>query len=319
MKVPKPFLSTIISLQFLLLLFISFTISCSDNINLDSDKAKYVGYLNCANCHQNETTLWKESDHFMAMKIANKNTVLGDFNNASIENYGVTSKFFERENKYFTYTEGPDGEMGEFEIKYTFGVRPLQQYLIEFPNGKLQTLPFCWDSRPKDEGGQKWFHIYPDERVTPDDELYWTHINQNWNYMCADCHSTNLKRNYDVTTRNYNTTWSEINVSCEACHGPGSVHVQWAEEFERGNRSEVERDKGFAITLKDPNRNSWVLDKDSVIARRILPKENDVLIEACAPCHSRRTSLVKNYEFGKPLLDTHNPGVLREIFWAPNY
>jgi hypothetical protein len=48
---------------------------------------------------------------------------------------------------------GPNGKLGVFEVKYTFGVYPLQQYLIEFPDGRLQVLSIAWDSRPKGKGG----------------------------------------------------------------------------------------------------------------------------------------------------------------------
>ena len=79
------------------------------------------------------------------------------------------------------------------------------------------------------QGGQRWFHLYPDEKIAHDDELHWTGINQNWNWMCADCHSTNLRRNYDLSTDSYqHDLLGARTSSCEACHGPGSRHVAWA-------------------------------------------------------------------------------------------
>ena len=113
-------------------------------------------------------------------------------------------------------------------MKYTFGVDPLQQYLIELPGGRLQALSIAWDTRPKAKGGQRWFHLYPSERIDFRDELHWTGINQNWNSMCAECHSTDVRKGYAPASRTYQTTWSEIDVSCEACHGPASRHVAWA-------------------------------------------------------------------------------------------
>ena len=47
--------------------------------------------------------------------------------------------------------------------------------------------------------------------------------------MCASCHSTGLRKNYELADDSYDTEFFEINVSCEACHGPGSRHVPWAE------------------------------------------------------------------------------------------
>jgi hypothetical protein len=150
------------------------------------------------------------------MDHATDKTVLGDFNNRSFVHHEITTRFYKRNGKFLVFTEGQDGVMQEYEVRYAFGVRPLQQYLVEFSGGRYQTLPFCWDARPKQDGGQRWFHIYRDERIEPEDILFWTKVSQNWNHMCAECHSTNLRKHFDAETKTYNTTWSEIDVSCEA-------------------------------------------------------------------------------------------------------
>ena len=154
--------------------------------------------------------------------------MLGDFDDAGFDYYGVHSRFFRKDGKFLVETDGPDGKLAMFEVKYTFGVDPLQQYLVEFPDGRLQALSLAWDSRPKDEGGQRWFHLYPNEEIKHDDILHWTKLNQNWNFMCAECHSTGVRKNYDAANDRFATTWAEISVGCEACHGQGSRHVAWA-------------------------------------------------------------------------------------------
>jgi Cytochrome c554 and c-prime len=190
--------------------------------------AQYVGSSACASCHGKETAEWQESQHHDAMARASEQSVLGNFNNAKFTYARITSTFFKRDGKFFVNTDGQDGKLRDYEIKYTFGVMPLQQYLIEFPDGRLQALSIAWDARPKTEGGQRWFHLYPNERITYDDELHWTRPSQNWNFMCADCHSTDIRKNYDPATDKFQTRWAEISVGCEACHGPGSNHVAWA-------------------------------------------------------------------------------------------
>jgi cytochrome c553 len=77
-----------------------------------------------------------------------------------------------------------------------FGVYPLQQYLLPLDDGRLQALSIAWDSRPAEEGGQRWYHLYPDEAIAHDDPLHWTGPYQNWNTRCAECHSTDLHKNY---------------------------------------------------------------------------------------------------------------------------
>ncbi len=174
------------------------------------------------------------------MQEANDATVLGDFDNAKFKHYGVESTFFKRDGKFMVRTDGADGKLADFEINYAFGVWPLQQYLIGFPGGRYQTLGIAWDARTKEEGGQRWFHIYPNDKMDHKDQLHWTGLYQNWNLQCAACHSTNLKKGYDAASNTYKTTFSEINVACEACHGPGSRHTEWAKEakapYSRGRR-----------------------------------------------------------------------------------
>jgi hypothetical protein len=194
----------------------------------------YVGSAACAGCHQAESEAWRGSHHDLAMAEATEETVLGDFDSAAFTYGDVTSRFFRRDGKFFVNTDGPDGELADFEIRYTFGVTPLQQYLIAFPDGRMQALGIAWDSRPKEKGGQRWFHLYPGQNLKAGDPLHWTGIDQTWNFQCAECHSTELRKNYDAATNTYATTWAEIDVACETCHGPGAAHVDWADGVRQG-------------------------------------------------------------------------------------
>ncbi|HJZ04763.1 MAG TPA: multiheme c-type cytochrome, partial [Patescibacteria group bacterium] len=273
--------------------------------------ARFVGGKVCAGCHEEEYKLWSGSHHDLAMQGANEKTVLGDFNDVGFTYFGVESKFYRRDGKFMVRTDGPDGKLHDYEIKYTFGIYPLQQYLIEFPGGRLQALSIAWDSRPKSEGGQRWFHLYPNEKIIHDDILHWTGPNQNWNYMCADCHSTNLKKNYDQKLNKYNTTWSEINVSCEACHGPGSLHVELAKRSESENKN-LGYSKGLVVRLDERKGIKWTVDPQTGRAIRSEPRITNIEIETCAPCHSRRSVIWKDHAFGKPYMDTHLPTLLEE-------
>ena len=190
--------------------------------------ADFIGAQACGGCHADQSAAWHGSQHDLAMQPATPATVLGDFADASFTKDGVTSRFFREGDRFQVETDGPDGKLQRYAVDYTFGVYPLQQYLVAFPGGRWQALPLAWDARPKEEGGQRWFHLYPDEAIPAGDELHWTGANQNWNWMCADCHSTDLRRNYDLASDSYRTTYAALNVSCEACHGPGSAHRAWA-------------------------------------------------------------------------------------------
>ena len=274
-----------------------------------AQSAQYVGGKACADCHAKEFAEWGGSQHALAMQEANDNSVLGNFNDANFSYAGLTSSFFKRDGKFFVKTDDRDGRLTDFEIKYTFGVDPLQQYLIEFPDGRLQALSIAWDARAKAQGGQRWFHLYPNEKITYNDELHWTRPSQNWNFMCADCHSTGLRKNYDSNADRFQTKWAEINVACEACHGPGSKHLQWAKSKGTANSLEDES-KGLSARLDERRGIGWTQNAATGNAVRAQPRTSEREIEVCAQCHSRRGQMGDGYEAGKPFLDYYQPALL---------
>src|SRR5262249_8850497 len=158
--------------------------------------ATFVGRQVCAECHPRQDHAWRGSDHDLAMQVADRRAVMGGLDGATLSQRGITSTFLWRDGKPFVRTEGPTGQLDEFEIRYAFGVRPLQQYLVALPGGRYQALSFAWDTRPKAAGGQRWFDLNASERSRPGDPLHWTGRDQTWNHMCAEGHSTNLKKNY---------------------------------------------------------------------------------------------------------------------------
>ena len=243
----------------------------------------------CAECHTDEAAAWRGSHHDLAMDTATASTVLGDFDDATYTHAGVTTRFYRDGDAFRVETDGADGSLASFEVAYTFGAEPLQQYLVPFPGGRYQALAVAWDSRPFDEGGQRWFHLLPEDTPAAGDELHWTGRTMNWNYMCAECHSTNLLKGYDPGGDAYATTWSEIDVSCEACHGPGSLHAAdgtaWPED---------------AMTAPG---GAWSFPAGESIARRTLALPDRRQVETCAHCHARRSTIAESRLPGSPLHD----------------
>ncbi len=269
----------------------------------DDTRAHYIGGSSCIQCHSAEASKWKGSDHDRAMEVANEETVLGDFDAAELIHFGIRSKMYRRDGKFLVHTEGVDGQATDFDVEYVFGWYPLQQYLVRFDQdqsfsgdgeiGRLQVLPISWDTQKKE-----WFWLTPDdvrdEKIQPDDPLYWTHLSQSWNYMCADCHSTNVRKHFDTATLSAHVTFSDLNVNCESCHGPGSIHVQLAEE-----RSLFwDRKRGFGLhQLKNAGAQTQV--------------------ETCAPCHSRRGKILDGGQAGDAFLDHHQPSpILPHLYHA---
>lgn len=265
----------------------------------------YVGSASCQQCHSEAVADWQGSHHDLAMQHADQDTVLGDFNDAAFDYFGVTSHFFKKAGAFYVRTDGPDGKLTAYKIAYTFGVYPLQQYLVEFSGGRLQALNIVWDSRSKAQGGQRWYHLYPDEPIRHGDELHWTGINQNWNFMCADCHSTNLRKNYDAVSQTYHTTWSDIDVNCEACHGPASGHLAWA-----ANPDSSVNYSGFSLAFSERRGASWHIDPATGNATRQPAKHSQTEIDNCARCHARRATMFPDATGGDALLQHFRPSLL---------
>jgi tetratricopeptide (TPR) repeat protein len=254
-------------------------------LEIAAAEATFAGTESCRDCHRVEYERWLGSDHDKAMDVATDETVLGDFDDATFTYRGVTSRFYRRDGAFFVHSEGPGGRMTEFEITHVFGHDPLQQYLVPFPGGRFQALSVTWDTER-----DQWYRQYPDTDIPADDWLHWTRAAQNWNSMCAECHSTNLRKGYDPATDTYDTTWSDIDVGCEACHGPGSRHVAWAE----------------IPPMARPDLPNAGLE---VTTAQISPRQ---VVELCAPCHSRRAELGDYDHTGAELLDHMLPSLLHD-------
>ncbi len=278
---------------------------------------EFVGRAVCIECHEDQDALWRGSHHDQAMMEATPDHVRGDFADASFDYHGVRTTFFRRGEEFFARTDGPDGALHDYKIAYTFGIHPLQQYLIEFPGGRFQALNVCWDARPKDQGGQRWFHLYPDENVTSQDILHWTGPYQNWNHMCAECHSTGVHKNYDPQSARFNTTWKELDVSCEACHGPASEHVAWARRNASSRKEPAPAGGSFGLLarLREDTRGMWLPDPATGIANRDHPRTSQAEINTCARCHSRRGAFSEDVLPGRPPSDTHRLALLEPTLY----
>ena len=242
----------------------------------------FVGDNQCKTCHANEYNAWSGSGHFKAMMPANDSSVSGDFNNKTLVAEGVSSRFYKKDGKYFINTEGEDGRNHDFEVKYTFGYYPLQQYLVEFPDGRMQATRASWDLINK-----KWYNQYAGQKIPAHNWLHWTGNAQNWNTMCASCHSTNLQKNYNAETDSYHTTYSSINVSCETCHGAGQHHIDYIKGADYRDGKKVAG--SFMLNQKNGGQ----------IAQ----------INACAVCHSRKSDIGTNPIPGAPILDNYIPEI----------
>ncbi len=277
----------------------------------------FVGSTQCARCHAAEYTAWHTSHHAAAMQQARPATVLGRFDGSSFSGGGVTTTFVRRGEEYVVNTQGADGRPHDFTVRYTFGVWPLQQYLVDFPGGRLQALTVAWDARPASSGGQRWFSPTSGPRAADANELHWTGPAYNWNFMCADCHSTGVRKGYDAGSETYRTTVAELAVGCEACHGPGSAHVKWA-AAPAWRRRLFWHDDGLPARLTERRGVEWLMDPGASIAHRSVVRTTDYEIDMCAQCHARRMHIADGYTAGAPLLDFYIPDLIDSDLYYPD-
>ncbi|WP_445178149.1 tetratricopeptide repeat protein [Pseudomonas sp. McL0111] len=246
--------------------------------------ATMVDEQQCQGCHSEQVKDWQGSHHQLAMQGANAETMLGDFNNITFKAENETTRFSRKGDDFWVNTPGIDGKNADFKVAYTFGIAPLQQYLIEVGDGRLQALGVAWDTEK-----HRWFHLYPGQGVNFKNPLHWSKPSQNANFMCVECHTTGFKRNFDAQTNNFASHWNSLGVGCQACHGPASNHLEWT-----AKKTDLIH-AGFAVDLKDKNAT--------------------VEIETCARCHARRAPLGDGYTVGKRLMDDYLPSTLtRELY-----
>ncbi|WP_051927626.1 multiheme c-type cytochrome [Ruegeria halocynthiae] len=251
----------------------------------------YVGSDQCAACHKDETAAWATSHHALAWTQVDAGTVVADFDATRFDHDGMSVEFSDTNGKLQARVTEKDGTSTQYDVHSVAGIEPLQQYLFETEPGRLQSFDVVWDTEQK-----RWFHLYPDQDLPPDDGLHWTGSYKNWNARCAECHATGFEKNYDTETRSYNSVQSEIGVGCEACHGPGSAHIDWT--LGQGTPDGV-NEFGFSM--------SWGRG------------QTEAEIQQCAGCHSRREAHEDGNPIpGTPYHDAYNLAVLRPGFYQPD-
>lgn len=250
----------------------------------------HVGSEACAACHFGESRAWDGSDHALAWTLPSEATIKADFADSVFEHDGAAYRFHQEGDGYAVQIAEPGAAPQDYEVVGVAGIAPLQQYLLETAEGRLQALDVAWDV-----GAARWYHLYPESDLRPGDGLHWTGPYKTWNARCAECHATGFRKNYDPRRRRYRSIQAEIGVGCEACHGPGEAHLAWARSPETYDRAKWDglTDKGFTLgfAAADP----------------------EAEIQLCAGCHSRREPFTDGNPLpGTPYHDSYRLALLRE-------
>ncbi|WP_395339262.1 ammonia-forming cytochrome c nitrite reductase subunit c552 [Ningiella sp. W23] len=257
---------------------------------------KFSNSQDCQSCHQAQFSAWEESHHADAMRVPSADTVLADFAQSSATHFSQEAIFYIDNGEYFATVKDSNSER-TYKVAYTFGVYPLQQYLVATENGKYQVLPFAWDTRVKEEGGQRWMHLYPKEDIAFNDRLHWQQPLQNWNGMCADCHSDGLVRGFDDETNVFNTRFDEVNVGCLACH-----------DDKREIHSTAKNKNPTETTLN--NQGFWLRKPEQAVASWQGGARDTTYEQTCYACHSLRAPLTDGFDSTSAYLDQFTPNLI---------
>jgi tetratricopeptide (TPR) repeat protein len=233
--------------------------------------AQYGGSASCRSCHAQEYAAWEGSHHGLAEREVEAVLDRRAFDPARSFGHGVgATRVAWATNRAEVTSVGLSGKPETFAVSRVIGVDPLRQFLVPFPNGRFQALEAAYAPRTND-----WFDVYGSEQRRPGEWGHWTGRGMNWNNMCAGCHNTRLRRNYDEATDGYHTTMAERGVGCEACHGPLETHNQWQQQFGRSGR-------------KDPT---------------LHPLSKAQVVDNCGSCHARRAELTGDFKPGDAFSD----------------
>jgi hypothetical protein len=233
----------------------------------------YVGSRACQRCHEPEHESWSQTLHVQMTKPVGEARVLGDFRPGTrLEQYGRAYAMEARDGHYFISVARGGRPAEKFEVNYTLGARRFQGYLSKLPDGRIYVLPVFWHNDT-----QRWID-WKEITPIPDDPDH--DLRQIWNVTCVNCHATNLVRNFSPATNTFATTWTEMGVGCEACHGPGAPHVALMNEWEKNPSG------------RRPNENIRIF---SFAPGSATPRQ---AFDACGYCHGNKNNVFFGFKPG---------------------
>ncbi len=236
----------------------------------DETFAAYAGTAACTECHGEKHSGWLESNHALAERDPSSALDRTAFDPPREFRLGTQTNAVRAEgDSLLVRATGPDGAQRDFPVVRVIGHDPLRQFLVDGGNGRLQTLEASYDPHRNE-----WFNVYGDEDRQPGEWGHWTGRGMNWNAMCASCHNTRLRKNYDAATDSYHTRSAGMTVSCESCHGPMKEHV--------------------------------VAYKSGTKPRAVDPPSREQVLHTCASCHSRRAELTGDFAPGDDYFDHYH-------------
>jgi predicted CXXCH cytochrome family protein len=261
---------------------------------LTTPSSDYLGSKSCARCHEVEHGQWTNSLHIKMTKPIAEALVVGDFSaGARFADHGRSYTFGTKDGRPFMSIAFGDRAPETFAIDYTLGAKRYQGYLSTLPDGRIYVLPAFWHV-----ASRRWVDW---KEITPiPDGAH--EIRQIWNVNCFNCHGTNIVQGYDISARRYRSTWTEMGIGCEACHGPGRQHVELMEAWEKDPSSKPAYDNS--------SKNRQLSDILKIFS--VKSSEPRRIYDTCAYCHGNKNNVFTGFRGGDRYTDYALPFLISE-------
>lgn len=227
---------------------------------VDLAHVSYARSGDCRMCHPRRYETWHRTFHRTMTQQARPGAVAGNFENASLEYQGVTSRFTRAGDRYFIETLSPAGAMERYEVAMTVGSRRVQQYVTKIGDRHIR-LPLAWNIEER-----RWIHLNG-AFLHPDGSDFNTHL-ASWDNNCIFCHNVKAQPRFDDATNTFDARVAELGIACEACHGPADLHLK--------KNSDPLRRYFLYLGGRDPTIHS---------PKEMTPERQ---IQVCGHCHGQR-------------------------------
>ena len=190
-----------------------------------NDRSSFVGASTCGNCHQDIFESFRQTSHYLTSQLPRADSILGSlapghnllhtrnpdlwFEMRALENGFFQTAWSREEGRIVSRTERMDLVVGSGKIGQTY---------LYWRGSKLFQLPVSYFTEAK-----RWINSpgYPDGKAYFDRPVI---------PRCLECHATHFEVDSEedpmrpYLSNAYSRDHHLLGVTCERCHGPGSLH-----------------------------------------------------------------------------------------------
>jgi hypothetical protein len=186
----------------------------------------YVSSKSCKKCHEREFTSWYGSYHRSMTQKISPETAPEFLSDTTVTLEGQVYRFEKRGDAFWIEMDDPATDSQKEnpkrirrQIVLSTGSHHMQVFWYATEIGRtLGAVPLTYLIKEEQWIPRKSAFLRPPDWPT-------AHELGRWNSTCLKCHSTHPRARLRGKSR-WDTHVAEFGIACEACHGPGSNHVQ---------------------------------------------------------------------------------------------